>query len=489
MGNDLTPLAFLYNRKGPWPQPSPSHPLIEAPEVLNIPPEEQLQWNATIGLRYAGTLAGWPPAAAKYAIENQPSYTAPDDKSFNELLFETAYTRFLRPFEEEDINLFGEQLCVSEAAKLWKYDFRAMELVEPIEGYYCAPTVLGISEDANGIRKCEAICINDLIVRPYHPAWTAAKIFALQGAAYHMLFVVHPALHFPMDSVNAITKTAVPMIHPLFQAIYPHTTYTLPLDNAVLESPNSVVNNNAQTWFDPLTGDAYNLKLLFGAGYAGLPKYPNAYPKYDYMKPQKGFDSDYGRWLAAYFDVFESFASGIATHIFTNDPKDTYVERWVTYLHTYIHGFPSPKEVIGNAKMLARILAIYMWDVSVSHSADHWSFGTQVSVKDKFLRIKIKPPSSLSDPAPKPGTIATVDDLYRASIAQQMFFLPFAIKPNLYETHYAFLDPGLFSSQVAFKENLVAVSKQPQYSKFQPLQPVDDSDAAYQLTIASTIQY
>src|SRR5262249_36767027 len=69
-------------------------------------------------------------------------------------------------------------------------------------------------------------------------AWNLAKIYALQGAAYHMLFVVHPALHFPMDSVNAITKTAVPHIHLLFQLLYPHTAYQLTLDNAVLEGPS-----------------------------------------------------------------------------------------------------------------------------------------------------------------------------------------------------------------------------------------------------------
>jgi hypothetical protein len=486
MGDDLTPLAFLYNRMGPWPQPSPSHPLLEAPEVLNIPPQEQMQWNATIGLRYAETLAFFPPAAAEYAIENS-SYTAPNDESFNKLLFETAYTRFLLPFEEEDFSLFKDQLHFSKGVKLWKYDFRAMELVEPIPGYYCAPTVLAIAEEADGSRTCKAIRINQLTVLPQHPAWTAAKIFALQGAAYHMLFVVHPALHFPMDSVNAITKTAVPMTHRLFQAIYPHTTYTLPLDNAVLESPISVVNNNAATWFDPLTGDAYNLKLLFGAGYAGLPQYPKSYPKYDYMNPQYGFDSDYGRWLKAYFDVFESFAAEIAKRIFEDDPQDSYVERWVNYLHTYIYGFPSPQEVMGHAEVLARILAIYMWDVSVAHGGDHWSFGKQVDVRDKFLRIRIKPPTSIDEPPPQSGSVAATEDLYRASIAQQMFFLPFAIKPNLHEVGYAFLDPVLLKSQIAFKKNLEAVSKQPGLKQYQPLEPTDNDP--YERTIPATIQY
>ena len=45
----LSPDQFLYGRKGPWPQPSPSHPLVEACEVLTIPPNEMLLWNSTIG--------------------------------------------------------------------------------------------------------------------------------------------------------------------------------------------------------------------------------------------------------------------------------------------------------------------------------------------------------------------------------------------------------------------------------------------------------
>ena len=97
----------------------------------------------------------------------------------------------------------------------------------------------------------------------------------------------------------------------------------------MLESAESVVNNNAQgTRFDPLTGNAYNLKLLFGAGYTGLAdgKYTNGYPAFNYMKPsmyysdpamaEYSFDSEYGRWLADYYNsAFLPFAYKIADHI------------------------------------------------------------------------------------------------------------------------------------------------------------------------------
>ena len=32
------PDQFLYGRQGPWPQPSPAHPLGEAPAVIAVPP-------------------------------------------------------------------------------------------------------------------------------------------------------------------------------------------------------------------------------------------------------------------------------------------------------------------------------------------------------------------------------------------------------------------------------------------------------------------
>jgi hypothetical protein len=91
--------------------------------------------------------------------------------------------------------------------------------------------------------------------------------------------------------------------------------YTLALDNPVLEGPNSVVNNNPKgTWFDALMGDAYNLELLFAVGYTGLKEdfYGDAYPPYDYMKPQMEFDSSYGRFLAAYFEPFKAFCTAVA---------------------------------------------------------------------------------------------------------------------------------------------------------------------------------
>ena len=498
--DDPAPDQFLYGRKGPWPQPSPTHPLKEAAEVLNIPPIEALLWNSTIGKRLLETQFGYPGFAAGLAMLDL-ELPIPSTDQFNTFMLNTAYARYMKPV----VQAYRQYIDTSpQAVKTWSYDFSAMRLVEPMQGLYCAPVVCIFAQYTDGSRRCTAIILrgethdSDVPIYPSSPEanWNLAKIYALQGAAYHMLFVVHPALHFPMDSVNAITKTAVPQTHPLFQLLYPHTSYTLALDNAVLEGPESVVNNNAQgTWFDPLMGNAYNLKLLFGAGYTGLddPWYGDAYPAYDYMKPQMGFDSNYGRWLAAYFEPFKLFCKVVASEILTANRNDSYVTRWARYNSTYVKGFPDEKSIL-DADCLAQALAIYMWDVTVSHGGDHYSFGQNIPSAYKFLRIRHKPPTT---PPQSPavewvGDVSSGDDLLRAQMAHKMFFMPSSIFPNLFETLYPFTNRVLSASQLVFKLGLKEVSNGFKYAPDTPFMPLiaqaeDKSD--YPLTIPASIQY
>jgi hypothetical protein len=261
-------------------------------------------------------------------------------------------------------------------------------------------------------------------------------------------------------------------------------------------------------------GNAYNLKLLFGAGYAGLntdgqdPWFGDAYPPYDFMKPQMGFDSDYGRWLAAYFPPFLTFCKHVADEIIKADKQDTYVTRWARYNSTYVQGFPDEKTIAPGGALdrdcLAQAMAIYLWDVTVSHGGDHYSFGLNIPAKFKFLRIRNYPP--LPGPPPvggptKVGDVANGDDLYRAELAQRLFFGPHAMEPNLDQTYYAFTNPALIPWQIAFHYDLTQVSGQYQYGLDKPFMPLNVNQAPepppssypvytkFALTIPASIQY
>ncbi|MDP3286247.1 MAG: hypothetical protein Q8M56_17595, partial [Desulfobacterales bacterium] len=348
-------------------------------------------------------------------------------------------------------------------------------------------------------------------VHPGDPAWNLAKAYALQGASYIGLFVVHPALHFPMDTVNAITKTAVPHTHPLFQLLAPHSTYALAVNNAVLETEDGVLSSNPPgTWFDPLTATGLVIKRMFGAGYAGLPESGGLFPKYNYMNPWMDTSIDYGRCLALYFQPFLDFCTTVADEILSASPNDTYVERWANYISAHLHGFPDGVEIFNPAEsgkpgVLAKALAIYMWDVTVSHAADHYSYANDITPKApgpagtnlaawKFLRLRVPQPQSVSDGAnvQRVGDVCDPDDLYRAEMAEEMFFKSATIWPNLIDTTYAFTSPQLLQAQQKFHADLKLVSVKVAFimPNFMPLVAEDPDDPAqYSRTISASIQY
>lgn len=519
------PDQFLYSRKGPWPQPSPSHPLICADEVLNIPPMEALLFNETIGARYLKARVGYPAYAAQYAAAVS-AWKGITPERFNEIMTTTLFTRFRVRMQDEEIaacrKAFADEADILEdlSSGVWtKYDFTAMKLIDPLEGMYVAPTKVFFREDAQGKNRCRIIEVNGLLMRDTDSSFGIAMVYGLQGASYHVLFVVHPALHFPMNSVNAITKTALPMNHPIFQMFLPHSAYSLALDNAVLESAESVVNNNAQgTRFDPLTGNAYNLKLLFGAGYSGLTAEkgydPVAYPEYDYMNPQfynaqhPLFDTFYGKWLGRYFeDAFLPFCTIVAEYIKQNTDMLAYTRLWARYLNTHVRGFPGADQ-IAEGDTLARVMAIYMWNGSVSHGGDHWSFSNQITAVEKCLRIRRKPPVNRNEPPVdnSKDPIFSPNDMQRAALCQFMFFQAWAIEPNLADTKYALPIPQLLLAAEAFNQDLKKVnadllkfvpgSDNPldptAITNCQPLEPVDaptGQSVPYARTIPQSIQY
>jgi len=202
------------------------------------------------------------------------------------------------------------------------------------------------------------------------------------------------------------------------------------------------------------------------------------------------FATAYSQWLTAYYEkAFLPFCRVVANVILGTDPQDSYVKRWAGYLHSCVRGFPDEKQIL-DPECLAAAMAIYLWDVTVAHGADHHSFALSVPVVDKFLRIRRPPPATKDDPPVLAGQIFTGDDLYRGELAQEMFFVPWAIQPNLDQTLYPFTDPVLGLAQVKFHVDLTEVSLDPGLVQFMPLHAEGAPDAPpYTLTIPASIQY
>lgn len=471
----VSPDFFLHKRRGPWPQPSTKHPIETPPQVINVPVEEQLIWAQTIGARYVATRTHYAGIASLLAslpiLSPDDPNTIVSDDQFDKYMFGTCFTRFLRE------TTTGTEL----------YDFRAMRLVEPMAGTYVAPTRV-IIHGSGTERQAQAIEIYDkagnfvATVPRGAPAWPLAKAFALQGAAYHMLFSVHPSQHFPLDAVNAVTKTALPYTHPIYQCLFPHTHYSLMVNNVVLDGRVSILNDNVDAqWSSPLTGNAKHLAPLFNVGYHGWD--PNktvgpgndlgdydAYPKYNFAEPQQGFDSEYGKWLGAYYDEFLKFGQAVAKYVL-NDLGDKflvgYTQLWAQYLSELVKGFPDETRITDQVE-LGKALASFMFQATVSHGGDHASYG-RIPPHHLFLRIRVPPPKSALDTwNPKAFPICTRDDLYRAYLAREMFFRPHTMAPTLLQTLYPFTDPTLRNALVGHKARLYLVSEK-KMRHFMPL--------------------
>lgn len=494
--HELAADHFLYHRKGPWPQPSPTYPMEQAPEILNVPPEESLLWNQAIGSRYFKTLTFYPGGAAANAVAGGQT-AIPTDAEFVRMMTNSVFVRSLRNTE----------------GNTWVASFSPMRLIEndTLPGTYVRHLNAVFKRNGNQF-SCAFIELpmSDppaLIVTPADPAWNLAKAYALQAAAYIGLFVGHPALHFPMDSVNAVTKTSVPRNHPLFQLLFPHSTYALAVNNAVLETEDGILSSDPPgTWFDPLTATGLVIKRLFGAGYSGYEGHETWYPKYNYMKPWMDDSVDYGRCLSLYFQPFLKLCTTVASEIFKASPKDPYVERWANYLSAQLHGFPDGKAIF-EGDTLARAMAIYLWDVTVAHAADHFSFynditsaqpgpaGTRLAAL-KFLRIRVPPPLQKTDGAEVKlvGDVCHPDDLYRAEMAQEMFFKSVTLWPNLVDTTYAFTSPVLLNAQRDFQAELRRVSHtvasvMPNFMPLETADPKKSTPEEYASTISASIQY
>lgn len=133
---------FAYNRRGPWPQPNPTHPVREAPAVLHLPGRMNFDWFLHIGLRYIWNIISFTIPAFLYAIFN-PRAVESSDAEFAHRFEVDAYSKFLNPtLDPPDKKTFAKFLKKPKAGtKFFKVDFSVIDRMTPLPGIYAAATV------------------------------------------------------------------------------------------------------------------------------------------------------------------------------------------------------------------------------------------------------------------------------------------------------------------------------------------------------------
>jgi hypothetical protein len=331
---------FLYPSDGPWPEASFDYPYGQAPQVMNIPVDEQRDWQRSIGRYYTdnalGTFYNRSPfgvAAAEYArddlVQNGISgYAEVSDDDFVALVCEGLFSKFLSRLDPQDVTLFGlkpTDLAPDSPYEYFKSDYRCMMVVQDTwPGEYACPTIVLLRRERGskkryadeGAYDLRAIAVarrpapdssgatpspfvyefpQDLVFwREQHgttPGWFLAKYFVLQGAAHRINLIDHVKVHFPPDAINALTKTVLPKWHLVHQLLEPHFRLTLPVNNAVLEGQRSLINRD--TWYpwSPFAAVGNEIRKLFPFAWAGAGYYGDKY--YGKDADQLGRNSSY----------------------------------------------------------------------------------------------------------------------------------------------------------------------------------------------------
>lgn len=449
----MDPKNFLYGRKGPWPQPCPDHPYDESPGVVHLPIGEWVDWWARIGARFAIL---WPALTPVYFLSGlfRPGLKKVSDDEFHEYLTNSMMARFITPkLDALDLKIFEPHM--QPGKKYFVVDLDPVRVVQPFKGMHVSPTKTLLEETEP--EKFKIICTwmdktSEVIDPTDGEAWELSKYFVLQGGALCATMVVHPLQHFPLDSINAITKTALPKEHTLFKLLHAHMRFTLPLENAVLNFKMSLLHDD-KWWktYAPFPGAYQGIRDLLVEGYRGI-KNNDSYPAFSYPRRPPKIYSGYGVFLDAYYETIYKFVDEV---IGTIPRHDKAVTGWADYINTWIPGFPDGKD-IWEGKTLTEVVAYYIWDVTVGHTIDHHNYG-EMDVRKVPLRLRQAPPTKTTKINPL-KTLQSPIDLMKYKLAMKLFFGPSVIT-RLIDAEYGFKNPELKKSVSDFKNNLRATEK------------------------------
>ena len=352
-------------------------------------------------------------------------------------------------------------------------DFSIFEDVPTYPNTYVAATTALFKRDAPGARlDVVSIRVNDLTLTPEDgDAWELAKLFTMQAASLRLVFSTHALLHFPDDSINAITKDRLPTNHVLFQLLYPHTPLQLVLDHVVQTSSTSpLLNHQIFPWNaapGPFEGQVQAAVKVYG-GVEGNP----AYPPYHYKHPRRTKEEKYVNFLEAYYQAILRFVRKVLARV---DENDELVKVWADYVALYVPGFPDGENIFEMQDEAAGIrnldwaVATFIWDVSVGHTTDHYNMGL-LDINENPLRLHVPPPSS-KDATFDRRDLRKWTDFFRYRLFWRMF-LTSATVYRLDKVRYPFTDPQLQAYAKEFIADLKKTAASQTKDEFIPLKDI-----------------
>lgn len=450
---EFRPKDFHMKRKGPWPQPSPAHPWGESP-ALHLPLREKIDWWTWIGSRYVATLSLAPYFLLKGWLK--PGLKEVDDQRLEWFLNETMLSKFLTDkFDDKDREIFGS-IMEAEDRDWYIVDLEAVKVVKPISGVHCSgsKTLLYKIDSHPDHEGGERFIVHSIYIDESDEifqstdgdSWELAKYYVLQGSALCSTLVTHPIQHFPNDSINAVTKTALPKDHIIYKLLYPHLRFTLPLENAVLNYKSSLLQEKWWMVYAPYPGGPDGLRDLLVEGYKGI-KGNASYPPFSFPMKEPSIETKYGTYLRAYYKVFGEFVAKIIKDI---PQDDIWTKRWADYVNKHVNDFPNGEQIF-EGDNLHKALTSFLFTVTVGHSVDHYNYG-KLNKREIPLRIRQDPPKKGIKLKGRKKLCNPID-LMKYYMADTLFFSPSTVT-SLMNTKYNLNSADQKAAIKEFKQEL-----------------------------------
>lgn len=460
-----------HHRRTLWPEPSPVSAAEMPPAVLKIPARERLDFAWHVTTRYVGMIATLWPAALAYAARSVYPRRSSDEE-FARLVWDSAIAKILCPtLDAVDADRFAAVMAELRLgdADVAKLDTSALDDLERLPGLHTAGTVTLFRRPLDGApARALAIAINGLVVRPGDAAWELAKLFALQGASQHMVGCHHIPMHFPLDAVNAFTKSILPPDHLVARLLAPHFRFSLSLTDAALHSRMSILANPPLMPYSVFPQPSDEVYRLARMGYAGRPG-NSGYPSYRFSPDSDPVMGDYGTFHRRWYEAMLAIARPVAAAV---EPGDPFVRAWAEAAVQWLPGFPRGHE-LSNPDLRARTLAKIIWTATVGHAADHYAYA-DIPIEQVPLRLRVPPPASRDEPFPPQARLARRADCARHYMAWRMFFREETVT-RLRDVRYDFGEPALERANDHFLEQLAATEATMPVRRFMPLDRIPAS--------------
>lgn len=444
-------VAHELTKNTPWPSPSPMNPMDLPASVIHVPEKEVKHFLKKVVGRYIKTLKQHSMSSVLETLKDPIAQKIPDEK-FCDYVFGTCFGKLLtKNLSHKENSIFFDY--IDESENYYLYNLDSLKYMKTYEDMYVENTK-SLFKKVNNKIEVIAIYIKDQVVTPADGnKWELAKFYVMQGSAIALTACIHPRIHFPVDSINGVTKTLLPKDHTLYQLLEPHMYIQLPLNFAVQFITKSIAHGDQNEIYTPYPCDKEGFFGQVAIGYKGI-KGEIKYQKYSYPLDPDKYETSYELFLKKYWHAIYDFVSQVSDAIDLDDPI---LQKWADSISQYVPGFPNAQEIKEDDKFV-RAVTSYIHNCSVSHAVDHYTY-SRVPLKHSPLRIRIAFPDKGEDlEVLDLNKLLTKEDYIRHKFANIMFF-----KENnltlLRDMRYKFKNKVLNQYVRDFEQSLIKVDK------------------------------